>query len=525
MNKPRKLAITGANGYLGQNAIREAIKYGWEVNAIVRREDVEELVRKLGANVFMIKTFNVEQYKEAFTGCKAVLHFANIVCGSKELFESVNVEGIKKIIKAAKQANVSRIIYPSGLGVDKYGEVEWADNEYFHSKRKAEIELINGRVPYIIFRPSYILGPKDELIPELVQQIGDGIVKITGDGKVPMQPIFVNDAMKAFLAAAGGKGKDNAIYSLVGLETANMVDIVERVFEMIKEIGLNIPPPRFEYISYEQAPEILEICEEMVDVMKCDLLMDGRITAKALGFQISPLNDAIRAAVTAELSSEADSYDKKAIILLSGGIDSATALFWALKEGYKVKAISFNYKWRPKQEKISTLKIAEYAEVELIEIPLPYLQQATDLRLEGYPIPLATNAPEGFIPLRNLIFYSIATYFAEIYGYNYVIAGHIKEDTIVFPDTTRSYFTDLLNLIKKSKHKLDSQTIEFIFPLVEMNKVEIINLALKLKVPIDLTWSCYGDFDKPCGLCKSCQKRNKAFQELNMHNNKGNKLW
>lgn len=512
MSKLRKIAIMGANGYLGQNAIREAIKSGWEVNAIVRREVVLELVRKLGANVFLIKGFNVEELKEAFTGCKAVLHFANIVCGSKELFEKVNVEGIRKIIEAAKQVNVARIVYPSGLGVDKYGEVEWANNEYFHSKRRAEMELFNGKVPYVIFRPSYILGPKDELIPELVQQIGDGVVKIAGDGKVPMQPIFIENAMKAFLAAADGKGNDNSIYSLVGLQTVNMINIADMVVEIIKEIGLNIPPPRFEFISYEQAPEILEICEEMVDVMKCDLLMDGSITASALGFQISPIKDAISAAVKAELSLRADNNDKKAILLLSGGLDSATALFWALQKGYKIIALSFNYKWRPTQEKVATQKIAEYSGVELIEVPLPFVQQATDLRLEGYPIPSATNAPEGFIPLRNLLFYSTAAYFAEIYGCNYVIGGHIKEDINTFTDATPSYFKQLLKLINQSKHKLDKQRIELIFPLFGMNKIEIIDLALKMKVPVDFTWSCYGDFDKPCGLCKSCQKRIKAFK-------------
>ncbi|MFW9783898.1 MAG: 7-cyano-7-deazaguanine synthase, partial [Candidatus Heimdallarchaeota archaeon] len=135
-----------------------------------------------------------------------------------------------------------------------------------------------------------------------------------------------------------------------------------------------------------------------------------------------------------------------------------------------------------------------------------------DLRLEGYPIPSATNAPEGFIPLRNLLFYSTAAYFAEIYGCNYVIGGHIKEDINTFTDATPSYFKQLLKLINQSKHKLDKQRIELIFPLFGMNKIEIIDLALKMKVPVDFTWSCYGDFDKPCGLCKSCQKRIKAFQ-------------
>ena len=512
------IAITGANGYLGKNTIKAAKERGWIVNAIVRREETIEIVKALGAIPYLIKDFDVHQLESAFKSCKAVIHFANIVCGSKNQFERVNIEGLRNIIIAAKNSGVSRIIYPSGLGVDKYGKREWANNDYFYSKRKAEELLIESNLPYIIFRPSYILGPNDELIPELIEQIYDGVVYIAGEGTVPMQPIFIRDATSAFLNAAKGEGKDNAIYNLVGPQTTNMLKILEDVLRIIKEMGLNLPNPKLQHISYEEAPKMLDICEEMVDVMKCDILEDGSLTAKALKYTLSPLNSALKAAVFDKLMIKADNKDNSAIVLLSGGIDSTTTLFWALQQNYRVIGLTINYKWRPKKEMDAIKKFVDLTKIKLIKIDLPFVMVATDLRLEGYPVPSVENAPEGYIPLRNLLFYSIAAYFAELYGVKTVIGGHIKEDFEKFNDATPTFFQSLQDLIKRSIPNQSKQFIEFLFPLSKLNKTEVIKMANELKVPLDLTWSCYGDFETPCGICTPCQLRADAIKKLKKTN-------
>ncbi|NVM46081.1 MAG: 7-cyano-7-deazaguanine synthase [Candidatus Lokiarchaeota archaeon] len=512
MTEKIKIAITGANGYLGMQTIKTALERGISVNAIIRRREVIESVTMDGVEVFLIKNFKLEDLETAFKGCKAVIHFANIVCGSKALFESVNIEGLKKIIEAAENVGISRIIYPSGLGVDKYGEKEWANNNYFYSKNKAEKLLIKSKVSYVIFRPSYILGPNDELIPELIEQVYNGKIYIAGNGEVPMQPIYVRDAVTAFLNASLGKGVDNKIYNLVGLETLNMKRLIEMVWHSIKVIGLNIPPPLYEYISYDSAPAKLEICKEMVDVMKCDIITDGKITAEALDFTLSPIADAINKAVKSKLLSNIKNQHNRIILMLSGGIDSATALYWAINKKYDIIALSMNYKWRSKNEIKATKKLVELTGVPLVEVSVPYIMSAVDLRFEGYPIPSAENAPEGFIPLKNLIFYSIAAYFAKVYGCNIIIGGHIQDDIKKFPDIGLSFFESLEKIIKISNHDQDLQAIKFIMPLSNKTKVEVFELASKLNVPIDVTWSCYGDFEEPCGKCSSCVSRQNALK-------------
>ena len=511
----KKLAITGANGYLGKYTIKAAIQKGWQVIAIVRRDDAAKEVEFLGAKAVIIKDFVFDSLRSILLGCKAVLHFRGVVCGSEEIFKKVNIDGMRVLIDAAYEANVSRIIFPSGLGVDRYGKEEWANNAYFYSKFEAEQMLKQAKVPYIIFRPSYILGPNDELIPEMINQIGKGIVDVAGDGKIPMQPIYIKDAVEAFLAAADGVGKNNQIFDLVGPKIINMLDLIELVIENMIALGFNIVYPQINNIRFEDAPEQLGICKEMIDVMRCDITSNGKIAAGGLGYKLSDLNETIKAAVKAKMFPEIEDKKTNAVVLLSGGIDSAVALYWAYHKGYNVIAITFNYDLRPQNEKKSALKLAESLNIRLIEIPLPFIKESIDLRIEGFPVPSAVNAPEGFIPSRNLVFYSIAAYYADVYNCKVIIGGHISVDAKNFPDADQNFFKSLEKLINKGKHNKEKTITNLLFPLAKMTKIDAINLAKKLSVPLEWTWSCYGDGDQPCGKCISCRKRNEAFSNLN----------
>ncbi|MFX0080876.1 MAG: 7-cyano-7-deazaguanine synthase, partial [Candidatus Hodarchaeota archaeon] len=236
--------------------------------------------------------------------------------------------------------------------------------------------------------------------------------------------------------------------------------------------------------------------------------------AKAFGFELTNINKAIKASIKAKMCSNEDLSENKAIILLSGGIDSATALYWARNEGYNLIAISFNYYLRPEREKKATVQLAAELGVRLVEVSIPYLKEGIDLRIEGFPVPSALHSPEGFIPMRNLVFYSIAAYYAEVYGYKFIIGGHISADPELFPDADIDFFQALEKLINRGKRE-GINNIEILLPLIELSKIEVIKLAKKLNVPLEWTWSCYTDGDKPCGKCSSCLKRKKAFNIIN----------
>jgi 7-cyano-7-deazaguanine synthase len=508
----KRIAVLGANGYLGINLTKKALSQGLEVHAIVRREEVVKRLELLGAKVSVVKEFEIDSLKKIFSNSNVVFHFANVVCGPKELFQRVNVDALKNILEASKLAKISRIIYPSGLGVDKYNRIDWAKNEYFRTKFEAEELIKNSSIPYVIFRPSYILGPNDELIPELINQIVDGEIIVAGDGDVPMKPIYLDDALSSFLSAAFNENSKNKIYNLVGPQITTMNELVEKVIIKLAEAGFNVPRPKISHVPYNQAPEKLDLCKEMVDVMRCDLTPDGEKTAKELGISLSPLSKAIEMAIFAEVGLKTNDYDdKRAILLLSGGIDSATSLYWGIKQGYEIIALSLLYKWRAKNEILAARMLAEKTKIKLIEISVPFIQQATDLKMEGFSIPSVIQAPQGFIPMKNLLFYSLAAYFAEVYGCKFIIGGHISIDTQTFPDATPKFFNLLMNLINNSKHDSDKKKIEFLFPLIELDKSEVVRLANDMQVPFEHTWSCYGDYTKPCNECLPCLNRKKAF--------------
>lgn len=201
-----------------------------------------------------------------------------------------------------------------------------------------------------------------------------------------------------------------------------------------------------------------------------------------------------------------------AVVLLSGGMDSATLLYWALKENYTVHAITYNYPSRPSQELKATHMIASSAGVECVEVTLPFLKTAADIKKENSTAFKGVKVPEGYVPTRNLIFYSLAYYYAEVYSANLIIGGHVKTDREGFPDAAPTFFQEIERLVNSVKLDKESH-IQLIMPFIEKTKLDVVKMAAELRVPLELTWSCYYDRDEHCGKCESCLERTEAFEK------------
>ncbi|UCH02468.1 MAG: NAD-dependent epimerase/dehydratase family protein, partial [Candidatus Bathyarchaeota archaeon] len=230
-------------------------------------------------------------------GCDGVLHTIGIVNEWYATFRDVNVNGTRIVLESAYKSQVSRFVTPSGLGVDKYGEKSWATNGYFWSKMEIEKMCQSSPVPCVVFRPSYILGPGDELIPNLIDAISQGTVSVVETGNASMQPISVEDAATAFIRAVLGWERRHSLYDLVGSETITFLDLIQRVAKIMEQEGFNVPNYKIHKVLVREAPEILGISKEEIDVLLCDVL--GDLTPFTRDFQITltPLDEAIRAAV------------------------------------------------------------------------------------------------------------------------------------------------------------------------------------------------------------------------------------
>jgi 7-cyano-7-deazaguanine synthase len=196
----------------------------------------------------------------------------------------------------------------------------------------------------------------------------------------------------------------------------------------------------------------------------------------------------------------------RALVLLSGGIDSAAALAWADQHFQKILAVSFQYYLRPFRERLAMLRLLQYFPADLIEVPLPFLKEAADADSK-----FSHKAPEGYISNRNMLFYSIALYFAEMRECDTIVGGHTAEDQESFPDAGSHFVQELQDLANQA---LQIQKVRIALPLAGYTKLQVLEKAIEWNIPLECTWSCYWDQMEPCGVCISCTERAEAFRNL-----------
>src|SRR3970282_2100518 len=139
----------------------------------------------------------------------------------------------------------------------------------------------------------------------------------------------------------------------------------------------------------------------------------------------------------------------KVLVLLSGGIDSAVCLWWARRQGWDLLPLTIDYYRRPPAEIRAVRSLLAAANVhDLIQIPLPFLKEVSDLKRDGAHNPLLDGAPESYIPARHMIFYALAGYYAEITGTGLIVGGHNGIDPDTFPDSSPDFFTHVNSLYR-----------------------------------------------------------------------------
>jgi 7-cyano-7-deazaguanine synthase len=210
---------------------------------------------------------------------------------------------------------------------------------------------------------------------------------------------------------------------------------------------------------------------------------------------------------------------KRAVILLSGGLDSATTLYDAKAKGYECHCLVFDYHQRHRKEIKSALAIAKKAKClySLVEISLPWKGSALlDKRISLPKNQSLTRAgiPATYVPARNIIFLSFAASYAEAIGARDIFIGANAIDYSGYPDCRPDFIKSYQAMLTKGlKAGVEKKALRLQTPLIRLSKARIVKLAIKLNVPIELTWSCYSGGNKPCGVCDSCRFRNKGFQE------------
>ncbi|MEL6492763.1 MAG: 7-cyano-7-deazaguanine synthase QueC [Cyanobacteria bacterium J06621_3] len=211
---------------------------------------------------------------------------------------------------------------------------------------------------------------------------------------------------------------------------------------------------------------------------------------------------------------------KKAVVLLSGGLDSATCAAQAIADGYEVIALSFDYGQRHDRELLAAKAVAEALGItdhRTVSVNLAgwggssLTDDALSIPTDGEDLK-SQVIPSTYVPGRNTVFIAIALSLAEAQKATAIYLGINAVDYSGYPDCRPEYLSAFQHLATlSSKAGLEGYAPELIAPLVMDSKTDIVHRALRLGVPIEQTWSCYQGGEIPCGLCDSCRIRDAAL--------------
>jgi nucleoside-diphosphate-sugar epimerase len=305
-----RIAVTGASGFVGRHLVREAVARGADVVGVARSELGARFVAAAGGRAVVVPDLEPAPLARAVSGAAAIVHLAQI--GSERgaaTYEAVNITGTCRVLLAAAAVEVPRLVYFSGLGVAHYGMIPRCTNRYFLSKLASEVELYRSGRETIVFRPSYITGPGDGLVRGLLRDMAAGEVERPGDGSYRMQPVTVRDAVAAILAAVEGPAAPadfprprHRVVDLVGPETVAYRDLIDRVGRLARAEG-KAGEYRVHEVPIEEADRKAAQGgfhghqSDDLDCLLCDEVSDPRPLEALIGRPLTPVDDALAAAV------------------------------------------------------------------------------------------------------------------------------------------------------------------------------------------------------------------------------------
>ena len=208
----------------------------------------------------------------------------------------------------------------------------------------------------------------------------------------------------------------------------------------------------------------------------------------------------------------------KAIVLVSGGLDSLVTAAIAKQECDEVYFLHLNYGQRTEvRELLSFRKMKDFFKPkDVLIVDVSYLKDIggsslTDENMEIKNFDGSDEVPTSYVPFRNAHLITMATSWAEVIGANRIYIGAVEEDSSGYPDCCENFYKAMEKAVDLGTK--DKTKIKIFTPIIHKKKSEIIKLGMKLDAPLEISWSCYKNNDIACGRCDSCVLRINAFKE------------
>src|SRR5213593_3173396 len=194
-----RVAVTGANGFVGRHAVARLLLGGHDVRALISERPGAEKEPPGAGTQMDVRRGDVrrpETLRGAFDGSDAVVHTVAIPTERKQRFAEVNVAGVAHVVAEARRAGVPRIVHMSALGADPASPYP-----YLRSKGEGQALVTGSGIPFVVLRPSLLFGEGDDFFPRLAFSLMFPVVPVPGDGKSRFQPVHVDDIAQALVAA------------------------------------------------------------------------------------------------------------------------------------------------------------------------------------------------------------------------------------------------------------------------------------------------------------------------------------
>ncbi len=292
----RKIAIIGANGFVGRHLVQHAAAQGVKVLGVVRSTEGAALVESLGGRPLKVADLGSETRRaleSELEACNGLVYTASVSVGA-EVRDRTDPAGLGNVLEACRAAGVPRVVFFSGLGIAHYGMNPHCTSPYFLAKMAGEVALFRSGLAATVFRPSYVVGTGDLfLTPLLVRMCASAVVEIPGDGEYRLQPISVRDAARAILRALEPDAGSARVIDLVGPEIISYRALIARMALVLKRPVEIRQTPVDEALAQARTSGYFGLRAHDLACLLCDEVADATPVRRLVGGTLESLDSMI----------------------------------------------------------------------------------------------------------------------------------------------------------------------------------------------------------------------------------------
>ena len=306
-----RIAIVGANGFVGRRLVELLVQSGRIAVGIVRSGEGARVVAQLGGTPVRVEDLREASTRAlipALTGCDGLVYTASVSAG-RGATDRTDPSGLANVASACQEALVPRFVYLSGLGIAHYGMNPHCTNPYFLSKMAGEVELFRSPLEATVFRPSYIFGSGDAFLSPLLRRMAEATeIEIPGNGEYRLQPISVTDAARAILASlelnpeASGAPR---VFDLVGPEVISYAALLARIAALARRPVTLRARPVSETLAEARASGYFGLRPHDLACLLCDEVSDQGPIERLVGGPLESVDDMVRSVIASLVSPDA----------------------------------------------------------------------------------------------------------------------------------------------------------------------------------------------------------------------------